>query len=510
MLMKELAEKLKSYYPAVQWNIAADEEILKIKLYHNELLELDNNTLYMCSPDTSLSGHITTANVLFISSEDTKPCRSYNNIRLTTVDPFTKVFNRVQDIVTESSRYVKGSISLLDCIIKSKELREVIETGFDILNNPIMLMDTSYKVLSYKTNETIDDPVWSDLVEHGYSSRKFVSLFKSERIIEKILKNDIPIILNTGVAETIRRILGKIMLNGSCMGYLAVLEYNHLFSDQDVQITRLICEVISSLMQNSGNHMKNTSGLMYENVIHDLLEQRIVDTKTLAGRLEACDWKPGENMLVVTVDMCKYNDISFIDYFKNKLNTILPDAKTVCYDDSLVAVIDIDQRSFAEACGVQDHLSSFADENDLLAGISLPSKNLLDLSKHQRQSQRAVELGKSFGSASRVFDYSNFAADDFISESARFIDVMDFCHQGVVDLRNYDMQKNTEYFATLYAYLLHDKNVTATANALFIHRNTVTYRIEKIESILGSSLQDSSHSFWILLTCKLLAAHASQ
>jgi len=40
--------------------------------------------------------------------------------------------------------------------------------------------------------------------------------------------------------------------------------------------------------------------------------------------------------------------------------------------------------------------------------------------------------------------------------------------------------------ATLEAYLRNDKKIYETAKELFVHRNTVRYRIEKISDIKGS------------------------
>ena len=42
----------------------------------------------------------------------------------------------------------------------------------------------------------------------------------------------------------------------------------------------------------------------------------------------------------------------------------------------------------------------------------------------------------------------------------------------------------------LYTYLLHERNATETAKALYIHRNTALYKIRKIEEIIGGSLDD--------------------
>ncbi|WP_183154884.1 GAF domain-containing protein [Streptomyces shenzhenensis] len=55
-------------------------------------------------------------------------------------------------------------------------------------------------------------------------------------------------------------------------------------------------------------------------------------------------------------------------------------------------------------------------------------------------------------------------------------------------LHDYDRQRGTELVGTLRTYLDHDLSTSATAEALFIHANTVGLRIKRIESLLNISL----------------------
>ncbi|MFI5798694.1 helix-turn-helix domain-containing protein [Streptomyces sp. NPDC051677] len=55
-------------------------------------------------------------------------------------------------------------------------------------------------------------------------------------------------------------------------------------------------------------------------------------------------------------------------------------------------------------------------------------------------------------------------------------------------LRDYDRRRGTDLVATLRVYLDHDLNTNATAEALFIHPNTVGLRVKRLESLLGVSL----------------------
>jgi len=60
-----------------------------------------------------------------------------------------------------------------------------------------------------------------------------------------------------------------------------------------------------------------------------------------------------------------------------------------------------------------------------------------------------------------------------------------YCHPALQILREYDQTNKTELYLTLRTYLEYNKNLRATAEALFLHRNSLTYRINRINELTG-------------------------
>jgi carbohydrate diacid regulator len=54
---------------------------------------------------------------------------------------------------------------------------------------------------------------------------------------------------------------------------------------------------------------------------------------------------------------------------------------------------------------------------------------------------------------------------------------------------------------TLLAWAEHGFHLVRTAEALHVHRNTLVYRLQKIESILGHGLRDHRHAIAVYLAC---------
>jgi purine catabolism regulator len=65
-----------------------------------------------------------------------------------------------------------------------------------------------------------------------------------------------------------------------------------------------------------------------------------------------------------------------------------------------------------------------------------------------------------------------------------------FCQETIGKLIEYDRTQGTELVETLSAYFGHKSNLSQTAEALFVHRNTLLYRMERIREISGLDLDN--------------------
>ena len=57
-------------------------------------------------------------------------------------------------------------------------------------------------------------------------------------------------------------------------------------------------------------------------------------------------------------------------------------------------------------------------------------------------------------------------------------------------MEKYDLENNMELVPTLHAFLLEERNWVNTAARLHIHRNTLRYRIDRIQELTGLDLEN--------------------
>ncbi|WP_053382402.1 PucR family transcriptional regulator [Leucobacter celer] len=77
-------------------------------------------------------------------------------------------------------------------------------------------------------------------------------------------------------------------------------------------------------------------------------------------------------------------------------------------------------------------------------------------------------------------------------------------------LIEYDTRYGTDYLHTLRAYLQYDRKVVRVAEAFFMHRNTIRYRLNQISEILGGDLESTRNLVNLTIAMQLHEAGFTQ
>lgn len=74
----------------------------------------------------------------------------------------------------------------------------------------------------------------------------------------------------------------------------------------------------------------------------------------------------------------------------------------------------------------------------------------------------------------------------------------------LLELQNYDKEKDSQLFETLRVYLENERDIPKTAAQLIIHRTTLTYRLKKIRALMELNLDDPNIRLYLLLSLQML------
>lgn len=103
----------------------------------------------------------------------------------------------------------------------------------------------------------------------------------------------------------------------------------------------------------------------------------------------------------------------------------------------------------------------------------------------------------------KVISASAMGIYKYMFNSGNQSEILDYCNQKLNKLEEYDHANGTFLVETVLAYYMNGFSVGRTAEDLYIHRNSLQYRINKIEELLGIELDDYTE-YLDLVNCILV------
>lgn len=136
-----------------------------------------------------------------------------------------------------------------------------------------------------------------------------------------------------------------------------------------------------------------------------------------------------------------------------------------------------------------------------VVGIGTVVTNIRDLARSYKEAQLAIEVGKVFDTERSIINYDNLGIGRLIYQLPTTLCEM-FLQE--VFKKNPIDALDQETLFTINKFFENNLNVSETARKLFVHRNTLVYRLEKIKKLTGLDLRefDDAITFKVALMVK--------
>ena len=127
----------------------------------------------------------------------------------------------------------------------------------------------------------------------------------------------------------------------------------------------------------------------------------------------------------------------------------------------------------------------------ILIGISSVVDNLKDLAKAYKEARISLEVGKVFDIEKPIMSYENLGIGRLIYQLPTTlceIFLQEVFKKGSLE------SLDRETLMTVQSFFENNLNVSETSRKLFVHRNTLVYRLEKIRKLTGLDLREFDHA----------------
>ncbi len=134
-----------------------------------------------------------------------------------------------------------------------------------------------------------------------------------------------------------------------------------------------------------------------------------------------------------------------------------------------------------------EKLHNLTGEIKIRIGISKSSQEIAGIREGYQEAEKAMELGEQMGLPEEKFAFGKLGIYDYLLQYPRM--EKDQMSEHIHYLLKYDAENNTELTQTLLKFLECKFNISETAKELYIHRNTLINRMNKIKELLYDDLE---------------------
>lgn len=199
-----------------------------------------------------------------------------------------------------------------------------------------------------------------------------------------------------------------------------------------------------------------------------------------------------EKKIVSTMQMC---DTVFFYRKDNRRITFIVENKKLHSNIKLL-------ESFFIKC-TEDLSKSFKGQ-DFNIGISKICNSLKYIHYANEEASFALKIGKKIKkTSSGVYIYDDFMIYHLLYEISGHPTLSKLYKNTIERIKKYDSENKTELLKTLEALVECDFSISQTSDKLFIHRNTLYKRVNKLNDILDSDVDKSENRLILQIALKL-------
>lgn len=416
-----------------------------------------------------------------------------------------RVFLRIQDWI----------MRMQESVLNNRGMQDLIDLSEPMIGNHITVLDSSFKLLAYTHHIETDDENLVQLMAQGYHSDDTVAKLRLHRRIEQFeMADENTIIINDDLAiskfVTAQRVFkspdtahrsffatvvmvccNRTCTDGSVALFSMFLDNIKFYIDRERHITTgstpietLLCGIISKTLSNETEAQKRASYLRipYEGVFELSILMFDDAINIPAGR------------------------------FVRELSLKLPEARVILYGSDILILNIYKSQDIAERSEQRrESLRQILGDQNVCCGISNQFNSLRELAAAYDQAHAAAVIGDRLrsmrGDEGRMSFYlfEDMFLYHLVSHSIGTTpELYSNClaFRAAITLNDYDIKHGSKLLELLSVYLGNERNSTATCTEMHMHRNTVTYQINKIETLLGVDLSEEDIRLKLMLGLK--------
>lgn len=381
----------------------------------------------------------------------------------------------------------------------------IAETLARLVGNPVTIEDCNLRLLGASTHDGVQDSERLLTLSLGGSPPGTYKRLEELGFIRRLAEEKKPLRLEPLVAGCRSRVIGPVLVDNQLEGYVCILESNQPVGDVEMVAAERAATLVALEMVKD-RAVQEAQGRLARDFIDDLLNGRISRRDIAEERARYFGWNLNGTYAVMLIRLDQLSQEArqeligrvksrVFDMIRTLLKSVSPESIAVYRAEGILVLPHIsclkqwrqEVRRLAEL--IQSNLSAWNASISVSVGVGSPRTDALELHRSWQEALEALQIGRRVWGSGSVTLWQGLGLYRLLSHIEPD-ELAAFVQEHLGPLLAYDEENGTELLTTLEAYFAEEGNHVRVAERLFLHRNTVRYRLQKVEKLLGVNLDD--------------------
>lgn len=425
--------------------------------------------------------------------------------------PFVEVTQAIHEyILRQQFDHIGKSLHIHEVltrlVLEGKTLEDIVESLAKLLNRSVTIEDPSLRVLAHASPGPIDE-LRRRSISEGRTPQEFVAYLEEQGIFDR-LKQDprpqrVPSIPELGM--TMERTIAPIVVGPNLYGYVWIIATEGPLTELDFLAIQQAATV-AALAFTRQQAIFEAEQRVKSGLLDDLLDlDTHQDLHTLRQTLQKLGLQRGYQVLVLGEfsqnPMGAYTLASLVE---RELALFDLQATIVQRLNRLIVLLATPDSQKGLAISTRILQSAVQQGDPLIIGLSRASSDETQIRQCYVEAAEAFRVGKLLsGKNAGIWPFEKLGFLHWIQQVPGETLTSGHYYRLVCEIAEHDRLQGDEYLKTLEAYLDCNGNKHQVSQKLFIHRNTLRQRLQKLNVTWGIDFEDAYSLVNLYIALKL-------